>query len=92
MNVLNNPQKMSPSLYLNLEEFDYGDKKILWVYVPVSSQIELCGGRIYDRNNDADQDITTSSDLVSNISLHIHNAFWINTYYPALVVFCLFNS
>lgn len=68
VNVLNNPQKMSPSLYLNLEEFDYGDKKILWVYVPVSSQIELCGGRIYDRNNDADQDITTSSDLVSNIS------------------------
>lgn len=68
VNVLNNPNKMQPSLYLNLEEFDYHGKIVLWVYVPVSSQIQFCDGKIYDRNEDADQDISTSADLVANIS------------------------
>ncbi len=68
INMLNNPQKMHPSLYLNLEEIEYKGKKVLWVYVPVSSQIEFCNNRIYDRNEDADQDVSTSADLVANIS------------------------
>lgn len=68
VNVLNNPEKVHPSLYLSLEEITYQDKKILWVYVPVSSQIQFCNGKIYDRNEDADQDISTSADLVANIS------------------------
>lgn len=42
--------------------------KVLWVYIPVSSQIEFCNGKIYDRNEDADQDVSTSADLVANIS------------------------
>ena len=68
INLLNNPQKMTPSLYLNLEEIEYRGMIVLWVYVPVSSQIEICCGKIYDRNGDADQDVTTSADLVANIS------------------------
>lgn len=32
---------------------------------------------IYDRNNDADQDITTSSDLVSNISKKYRRSVWL---------------
>ena len=38
------------------------------VFETVSSQIEICCGKIYDRNGDADQDVTTSADLVANIS------------------------
>lgn len=68
INLLNNPQKMAPSLYLNLEEIEYKGMIVLWVYVPVSSQIEICCGKIYDRNGDADQDVTTSADMVANIS------------------------
>ena len=68
VNMLNNPQKIHPSLYLSLEEIEYKGKKILWVYIPVTSQLEFCNGRIYDRNEDADQDVSTSADLVSNIS------------------------
>lgn len=68
VNMLNNPQKIQPSLYLNLDEIEYRGMKVLWVYVPVSSQIEFCNNRIYDRNEDADQDVSTSADLVSNIS------------------------
>lgn len=68
VNMLNNQQKIHPSLYLNLEEIEYKDMKVLWVYVPVSSQIEFCNNKIYDRNEDADQDVSTSADLVANIS------------------------
>jgi len=68
VNMLNNPNKIHPSLYLNLEEMEYKGMKLLWVYVPISSQIEFCNNRIYDRNEDADQDVSTSADLVANIS------------------------
>lgn len=67
VNLLNDPQKIVPSLYLNLEEFYLDGLLILWVYVPVSSQVEFCSKRIYDRNEDADQDITNSVDLVANL-------------------------
>lgn len=67
-NMINNPNKIHPSLYLNLEEMEYKGMKILWVYVPISSQIEFCNNRIYDRNEDADQDVSTSAELVANIS------------------------
>lgn len=68
VNMINNPNKIHPSLYLNLEEMEYKGMKILWVYVPISSQIEFCNNRIYDRNEDADQDVSTSAELVANIS------------------------
>ena len=66
VNLLNDPQKIVPSLYLNLEEFYLDGLLILWVYVPVSSQVEFCSKRVYDRNGDADQDITHSVDLAAN--------------------------
>ena len=68
VNVLNNPNKMHPSLYLNFEEIEYEGKIVLWVYVPVSSQIQFCNNKIFDRNGDADQDVSTSAELVANIS------------------------
>lgn len=68
VNMLNNPQKIHPSLYLNLEEIEYKSMIVLWVYIPVSSQIEFCNNKIYDRNEDADQDVSTSADMVANIS------------------------
>lgn len=65
--VLNNPNKINPSLYLNLEEIQYEGMIVLWVYIPASSQVEFCGKEIYDRNGDADQVITKSIDLVFNL-------------------------
>ncbi len=75
VNMLNNPQKIHPSLYLSLEEIKFDGRIVLWVYVPVSSQIEFCNGKIYDRNEDADQDVSTSSDLVANISNRKSSAY-----------------
>ncbi|MDR3164056.1 MAG: putative DNA binding domain-containing protein, partial [Synergistaceae bacterium] len=67
VNMLNNPQKISPSLYLSLEKVEIEDKLVLYVYVPVSSQVELCSGKIFDRTEDADIDVTKSTDLAANL-------------------------
>ena len=67
INILNNPNKIVPSLFLTLEEFEIDGKLILWVYIPISSQVEFCDKAIWDRNGDADQDITNSVDLVANL-------------------------
>ena len=42
INVLNNPNKIFPSLYLTLEEIEIDGKLLLWVYVPVNSQVVFC--------------------------------------------------
>lgn len=67
INMLNNPNKIVPSLYLALEEFEIDGELILWVYIPISSQVEFCDKRIWDRNGDSDQDITNSVNLVANL-------------------------
>lgn len=67
VNQLNNPNRMSPTLYLSIEEFEYDGKMLLWVYVPPTSTVEKCSGRIYDRNEDGDMDITDSPIQLENM-------------------------
>jgi ATP-dependent DNA helicase RecG len=81
-NMLNNPQKTSPSLFLSLEEAKLDGKLLLHVYVPVSSQIQSCSGRIYDRNEDGDFDITNSTDLVAHLSVRKSNHFTEREVFP----------
>jgi len=68
-NALNNPQKIAPSLFLGFDEVEIDGKLLLYARIPVSSQIQTCEGRIYDRNMDGDYDITTSSELVAQVAL-----------------------
>lgn len=67
VNQLNNPNKMSPTLYLSIEEFEYDGMMLLWVYVPPTSTVEKCANRIYDRNEDGDMDITDSPIQLQNM-------------------------
>ncbi|MDR2349072.1 MAG: putative DNA binding domain-containing protein [Deltaproteobacteria bacterium] len=67
ISLLNNSRKISPSLYLSLEEVEIDGKLVLYVYVPVSSQVVLCDGKIYDRSEDADIDVTKSTDLAADL-------------------------
>ena len=48
VNQLNNPNKMSPTLYLSIEEFEYEGMLLLYTYVPPTSTVEKCSGRVYD--------------------------------------------
>jgi len=66
-NSLNNPQRFAPTLFITLEEAEIDGKTILWCYVPANSQVVLYGGKIFDRNADADMDITRNSSMVAQI-------------------------
>ena len=65
--TLNNPNMFKPTLYLELEEFDYDGMTVLWTYVPPMSQLCYCNKRVYDRNDDSDQDVTDKNDRVAEI-------------------------
>jgi ATP-dependent DNA helicase RecG len=66
-NTLNNSQRFAPTLFLALEEAKLNGKTILWCYVPANSQIVIFGGKIYDRVEDGDVDITRNSVMVAQI-------------------------
>jgi ATP-dependent DNA helicase RecG len=63
--ALNNPQKINPPFYLHLEEIAFEDNTLLHVFVPESSQVHRCNGRIFDRNADGDFNITDNTHLVT---------------------------
>ena len=81
-NMLHNPQKVAPSLFLGLEDIEFDGKLLLHAYVPVSSQIQSCSGRIYDRSEDGDFDITNSTDLVAHLSVRKSNQFTEREIFP----------
>jgi len=55
--TINNSQKINPACYLSVNEATLQNKTVLSVYIPESSQVHRCNGRIYDRNEDGDFDI-----------------------------------
>ncbi len=67
INNLNNPNMFRPSLYLELEEFDYDGKTVLWTYVPPTSSLCFFNKKVFDRNGDADQDITDKTDRIAEM-------------------------
>ena len=76
--AINNENKLFPPLYLQIEEFEIYGKKILYVYVPVSNQVCRHHGRIFDRNNDSDIDITNNTDLVYQLYARKSGSYFVN--------------
>jgi len=81
-NTLNNPQKMSPVLFLSLIEVELDGKLLLHVYVPPSAQVTSSNGKIFDRNEDADQDITKYADRITQIAITKSSAFTEREVFP----------
>lgn len=79
---LNNTNKMSPTLYLSIEEFEYEGKILLWTYVTPTSTVIRCAGRVYDRNNEGDFDITDSPIQMENMYARKTGAFSENKLFP----------
>ena len=63
----NNPQKIHPPAYLSVNEEEVKGKSILRIFIPESSQVHRCNGRIYDRNEDGDFDITDHTRQVADL-------------------------
>lgn len=81
-NMLNNQKKISPALFLSFSEVLLDDNLLLYVYIPVSSQIQSCSGKIFDRNEDGDLDITNSTNLVAQLSLRKSDQFTEREVFP----------
>ena len=82
INTLNNRNKISPPLFLEFSVLEIDGKKILYVYVPISSLPITCSGKLYDRNNDADIDITTNTVMAADLYDRKRNYFTERKMFP----------
>lgn len=80
--TLNNTQKINPPMYLAPEEVELDGHIILVLSVPESSQVHTCNGRIFDRNEDGDFDVTTRSEQVAELFLRKQATYSENRIYP----------
>ena len=76
--TVNNGSKMYPPLYLTPVPYEADGKKILYIRVPASQDVVRCSGRIWDRNEDADMDITYHSDEVYRLYARKRGSFFVN--------------
>lgn len=72
---MNNSTKISPTFYLSVEEIKIDGKTILYIFVPESSQVHRCNGKIFDRNEDGDMDITDNTNLVSGMYMRKQGSY-----------------
>lgn len=82
VNALHNQQKINPPVYLAPEEIEIEQHTILCIAVPESSQVHTCNGRIFDRNEDGDFDITAHSQQVAELYLRKQVTYSENRVYP----------
>jgi len=80
--AINNSQIINPTFYLNLEEFAVEGKTVLYAYIPESSQVHRSKGRIYDRNEDGDFDITDNSSIVTALYVRKQANYSENNIFP----------
>lgn len=79
---INNPLKISPTFYLTVDEIEIDNKIILYIFVPESSQVHRCNGKIYDRNEDGDINITDNTNLVSSLYMRKQGTYTENRIFP----------
>lgn len=82
-NLSNNPQKLFPTFLLSANIIEYKNKTIIHIFVPISSQIHKCNGKIFDRSVDGDFELT-SSEQIKNLYLRKSSLYSENTIYPYL--------
>lgn len=80
--AINNANKMYPPLFLTPVEYELRGRKILHIYVPVGTQVSRCSGRIYDRNNESDIDITDNEELVYKLYARKQGTYFVNKVFP----------
>ena len=82
--AINNPQKLTPPTYLSINDAELDGKALLHIYVPESSQVHRCNGRIFDRNEDGDFDITDHTVQVAQLYQRKQASYSENRIFPHL--------
>ena len=84
VSAFNNPQKLEPTYYLTPQSVQVDDKTIIYINIPESSQVHQTAGKIFDRNEDGDFNISNNNELVKQLYQRKSNVFTENTIYPYL--------
>ena len=63
--MINNPDIISPTVYLTPEVIQYEGMPVIHIHVPLSSEVHTYKKVIYDRNNDADVKVTATSQIAA---------------------------
>lgn len=80
--LCNNPEKLFPTVHLDINEYIYNDKHILYIYVYESSDVHKTANKVFDRNEDGDFDITSNTTLISNLYIRKSSTYIENKIYP----------
>ncbi len=81
-NSFNNPQLLSPPVYIIPDEIEIDGKALLYIHIPESSQVHSTKGKYFDRNEDGDFNITNNTSLIANLFLRKQNTFSENKIFP----------
>jgi len=81
-NALNNPQLINPPVYIIPDEIAVDGKTLLHLNVHESSQVHSTRGKIFDRNQDGDYNITSNTNLIANLFIRKQSTFTENKIYP----------
>lgn len=81
-NLCNNSEKISPTVHLEIKEYMYDEKEILYIYVYESSDVHKTANRIFDRNEDGDFEITGNTSLISQLYIRKSSTYIENKIYP----------
>jgi len=82
-NLCNNPQKITPTVYLKINEYELNKSKILHIYVHESSDVHKTKNKIFDRNEDGDYEVTFNKEdalefekfIVDNLNITYWNEY-----------------
>jgi ATP-dependent DNA helicase RecG len=83
---VNDVAQLNPKYYLSITEVMIDGKIVLYTFIPESSQVHSYLGKIYDRNEDGDFDISNNPDLVRQLHLKKQGSFSENIIYPAIAI------
>lgn len=76
--TVNDPDKLYPSLHLNMGEVEIDGRMVLYVEIPAGTQVCRYNGRFFDRSNGADVDVTNDSDEVYRLYARKQNTYFVN--------------
>lgn len=80
-NLCNNPNKIEPTVYLNIYEYMADNKIILYIPVHESSMVHKTNNIVYDRNIDGDYKVTIQ-ERIANIYIRKQDFYTENKVFP----------
>lgn len=81
INLCNNSEKVEPTVYLNINEYQIDGKCVLHIYVHESSMVHRTAGNVFDRNQDGDYKVILP-ERIANIYARKQSFYTENKVFP----------